>query len=100
MKRGRYAEASDGVAGDAKAPTDDGRCHAFGCPLPGAISESLKGSDTWFCRFHFGAEGAKWNEITRSIRQKLSEGIPLDSQEPTQTVKEMRARVLPRRVEP
>ena len=27
-------------------------CSVTGCPLPGAITDSVRGSETWFCKYH------------------------------------------------
>ena len=27
-------------------------CSVIGCPMPGTITDSVRGSETWFCRYH------------------------------------------------
>ena len=88
----RYAKASADVGGTAGEPAYTG-CGAYGCPMPGALSDSTHGSDRWTCRFHFGVASREWDRVTTGIRQKLGAGIPLDPTEPTPTVKAMLERV-------
>lgn len=52
---------------------DPHRCHAYGCPLAGSISDSTVGGGPWFCRHHFGAAPALWAEITTSLRREVAE---------------------------
>lgn len=47
---------------------DPHRCRAYGCPMPGAISESTTGGSAWFCRYHAGAEPMLWANITSALR--------------------------------
>ncbi len=70
----------DASAGNAPA-ADAYRCHANGCPLPGAISESTKGGGPWFCRFHFGRQADLWPQITDTVRGTMRENGP-DSRAP------------------
>lgn len=51
---------------------DPHACHAYGCPLPGAISASTVGGGPWFCRHHFGVGAALWPETTTRIRRELA----------------------------
>lgn len=71
----RYHEAAQDVGGAAGQEPAGGGCHAYGCPLPGAISESTKGGGPWFCRHHFGAGAALWPDITTRLRREQSELI-------------------------
>lgn len=66
----RYHEAAQDVGGAAGQEPAGGGCHAYGCPLPGAISESTKGGGPWFCRHHFGTGGAAWAGITTRLREE------------------------------
>jgi len=70
----RYAEASASVGGSA-GQADSRQCHAYGCPLAGAISDSLKGGGPWFCRHHHGVPPERWAEITTSLRQQQQETL-------------------------
>lgn len=73
--------------------TNNVRCIAFGCPLPGAISDSTRGGGPWLCRMHFGTSPSEFQEVTRKVRHRLANGLPLESEGPTQTVREMLERV-------
>lgn len=64
---------NDAARGAPQPESDDGRCHAHGCPLPGAISDSTKGGGPWFCRHHFGREPNQWQAITETVRVTLRE---------------------------
>lgn len=46
----------------------------YGCPLPGAISESTRGGGPWFCREHFGAKSEAWPDITVDLRRRERDG--------------------------
>lgn len=70
----RYADASAAVGGNA-GQADSRQCHAYGCPLAGAISDSLKGGGPWFCRHHHGVPPERWAEITTSLRQQQQETL-------------------------
>ncbi|MCD6674863.1 MAG: hypothetical protein LT106_18675 [Burkholderiaceae bacterium] len=59
---------NDAARGAPEPEVDSGRCHAYGCPLPGAISDSTKGSGPWLCRFHFGRDRGEWQAITETVR--------------------------------
>lgn len=50
-------------------PRDRFKCAAYGCPLPGAITDSIHGSDAWYCRKHFHAKSNVWQEITDMLRK-------------------------------
>lgn len=64
----RYNDAARG----APDPEPHGhRCHAHGCPLSGAISESTRGGGPFFCRFHFGTDPKEWQAITETVRATL-----------------------------
>ena len=47
-------------------------CAAFGCPMPGTRSNSISGSDEWWCRYHFNQDGAQNDLITHRIKQNRS----------------------------
>jgi hypothetical protein len=60
-------------------------CAAYGCPLPGGISDSIAGGhQRWYCRFHFGEGVSKNDAITLKIKSLIenkiisSKGIPFD----------------------
>lgn len=77
--RGSYGRAADAVSSaGAPAPADTRPaghwCAAYGCPMPGAISESTTGGGTWLCRRHFGARPDDWQEITTQVRRDLRPG--------------------------
>lgn len=64
----RYNDATRG----SREPESNGhRCHAHGCPLSGAISESTRGGGPFFCRFHFGTDPKEWQAITETVRATL-----------------------------
>ena len=63
MKTGAYAEAVNSAGyGDQARPR--GACHCAGCPMPGSLTTSTSGTQEWFCRLHFGAPAALWNDIS------------------------------------
>ena len=53
----------------ATAYTTGHNCAAFGCPLPGSLSEGIQGGGNWYCRNHFGSFGAAHDEITVRIKK-------------------------------
>jgi hypothetical protein len=65
------------MSGTFKRPSDDQKtegafnrnCAAFGCPLSGVFTESVHGSNTWYCRNHSHSFGAAHDEITTKIKQ-------------------------------
>lgn len=63
MKKGAYAEAVNS-AGYSDQARPRGACHCVGCPMPGSLTASTNGSSEWFCRLHFGAPPALWNDIS------------------------------------
>lgn len=89
-----YGEAS--WAATAEQP-ESPFCSAAGCPMPGAISESTKGTGPWFCRFHFGAEPNKWPAITSEVRELKRSGLLYAPPEQSPAVKAMLAKVIRRR---
>lgn len=97
MKRVSDALAVPGNGGAVTtpnvAPGGNTRCAAYGCPLAGGITDSTKGGGVWYCRFHFQAGSGAFDEITKGLREKIRNGEPLDSTEPTATVKWMRERL-------
>lgn len=62
---------NDAARGSPEPESNGYRCHAHGCPLSGAISESTRGGGPFFCRFHFGTTPGEWPEITTKVRQTL-----------------------------
>jgi hypothetical protein len=48
------------------------KCAAYGCPLPGGITDSVHGSDIWYCRHHFHAKKNLWQEITQKLRRNIT----------------------------
>lgn len=80
---------------DASTSRDTCMCAAYGCPLPGGITDSTQGSDRWFCRFHFGREPREFDAITTDVRRMKRDG-DLDRPPPeTPTIKEMKSRLKP-----
>lgn len=78
-------------------PTESRYCAAAACPLPGAISESIKGGGPWLCRFHFGAPAVRWPEITdeaKQAKQAKRDGTLDAPPPPTRTVADMLTRVI------
>lgn len=52
------------------------KCAAYGCPLPGSITDSLYGPTNeveWLCRFHSGHERSEWQQITHKLRTTKTE---------------------------
>lgn len=45
------------------------KCCAFGCPMPGAMTQSTVGTNEWFCWLHFGKESVHWQAITSEINR-------------------------------
>lgn len=74
MKRNNaYREASRHVATggedeDSYTPAP-GRCHAFGCPLPGVFAET--NGSMWFCACHDGIRGSEWHTVTTRVRNRV-----------------------------
>lgn len=63
------------------------QCSAYGCTLPGGLSQGFGEHATYFCRFHYGKKSARNDEITRRLKPfnhlfdvlyllKASEDIP------------------------
>lgn len=46
----------------------DYSCAAYGCPMPGSISNSIGPNGTYYCRFHFNIPIQDWNSITQKLR--------------------------------
>lgn len=63
-----YAEASAAVGGTEPQP--HGVCAAFGCCLPGSMSSSTQGTQTWYCRLHFGAPRGEWDDISARAQNR------------------------------
>lgn len=80
------------VPGKAETSTshDTRMCAAYGCPLPGGITDSTQGSDRWLCRFHFGHEPSEFDAITTEVRRKKRDGELDAPGGETRTVAEMR----------
>lgn len=70
VARRSRAPAPAPARADGEDARDPHACHAYGCPLPGAISASTVGGGPWFCRHHFGVGGAAWAGITTRLRQE------------------------------
>lgn len=66
-RRGRSPVPAVSDGEDARNPH---ACHAYGCPLPGAISDSTVGGGPWLCRHHFGAAASQWADITTRLRRE------------------------------
>ena len=99
MSARRFSDMAAEVVRATKRPPEEpvqveatpyGRCPAHGCPVPAGINESTTGGGVWMCRFHFGAAAAQWPEITRTLRQRKTAGVPLDEIRPSATVEAMR----------
>ncbi|MCS6828338.1 MAG: hypothetical protein NZ553_17110, partial [Caldilinea sp.] len=59
-------------------------CFAFGCPLPGSITDTLYGPQseaTWLCRFHHGKPSHDWPAITEWITQNIKKINGLTAEE-------------------
>lgn len=52
---------------------DHNRCAANGCPLLGSLSQSVNGSDKWYCRYHFGVDSRDWGNITLRIKRSMQQ---------------------------
>lgn len=52
----------------AADPVKDYGCAAYGCPLPGSISNSIGPNGTYYCRHHFNIPIQEWAWITARIR--------------------------------
>lgn len=67
MSYTKAKEAYKAQADAAKAPEIDTRaCAAYGCPARGSVD--LTGSGKFVCSCHAVAAPAKWQEVTRAIR--------------------------------
>lgn len=45
-------------------------CHAYGCPMPAALSTSTTGAKAdWLCWIHFGADASEWQQITAELNR-------------------------------
>ena len=66
----RYAKAKNQPDQD-QPRRDPGKCAAYGCPLAGTKTGSLKGSDQWYCRFHDGHDITEFDQISQRIRRHL-----------------------------
>lgn len=47
-------------------------CAAFGCPMHGAITQSVTGGGLWLCPMHFRAHPSNWQKLTERIRQNMT----------------------------
>lgn len=83
------------VPGKAETSTshDTRMCAAYGCPLPGGITDSTQGSDRWLCRFHFGKTVGEFDEVTKEARRMVRDGDLNAPRGDTPTVAWMRARL-------
>lgn len=66
--RSRYAKPQQDASQDTPA-RDPMKCAAYGCPLAGTNTSSLKGSEQWYCRFHDGHEVAEFDNISARINR-------------------------------
>ena len=94
----RLSDFSSGAVGGAVSEssqpnTNNVMCAAYGCPLPGGISESTKGGGPWFCRFHFNNDRRQFDNITTDLRRKIKDGEPLTSADDSATVRGMKSRM-------
>lgn len=74
MKRNTaYGEASKKVVTGGEDGNDytpaPGRCHAYGCPLPGVYAET--NGSMWFCACHDGIRGSDWHTVTTRVRNRI-----------------------------
>lgn len=74
MKRNNaYRDASKQVVTGGEDDNDytpaPGRCHAFGCPLPGVYAET--NGSKWFCACHDGIRGSEWHTVTTRVRNRI-----------------------------
>lgn len=75
-KRGRRAAPE---APEPEEERDPSACAAYGCPLPGSISESTTGGGPWLCRHHFGVASSRWTEITTRLRRPMANDELIDA---------------------
>lgn len=68
MSKNRYGKKNQDQDSDIPQ-RDPHRCAAYGCPLRGTMSNSLNGSDTWYCRFHNGRNPADFDAISTRINR-------------------------------
>lgn len=64
----RYAKKSEQAA-EAPAQPRGHKCSAYGCPLAGTNTDSLKGSDQWYCRFHNGRDVSEFDAISTRVNR-------------------------------
>lgn len=74
MKRNNaYRDASKQVVTGGEDDNDyspaPGRCHAYGCPLPGVYAET--NGSMWFCACHDGIRGSEWHTVTTRVRNRI-----------------------------
>jgi hypothetical protein len=53
---------------DRTATQDHRQCCAYGCPMPGSMSDSI-GSSKWVCAMHHGQDPGRWQRITADLRR-------------------------------
>lgn len=65
----RYSKKTDDV--QPLEPKSQ-KCIAHGCPLLGTMSNSLNGSDQWYCRFHNGRDVSQFDKVSLRINLHLA----------------------------
>jgi len=50
------------------AKVSQSTCIAHGCPLPGTVSDDLRGAGPWMCSAHKRAQPSDWPAVTERIR--------------------------------
>lgn len=68
--KSRYAKPPQEASQDSPA-RDPRKCAAWGCPLAGTHTDSLKGSDSWYCTFHNGHDTSEFDRISTRITRHL-----------------------------
>jgi hypothetical protein len=66
----RAASGDEGETPQSKSSNASGNCSAHGCTMPGSISHSVHGSNTWLCHMHFRAQVSNWQSLTSRIRNE------------------------------